>query len=358
MPGLDAQRILIYRLGSIGDFVVSLPCLHLIRRNFPAARICLLTSREPDSRAATAETVLSGSGLVDSYIEYSLQTRRLGELQRLRKTIRQFGPDLFVYLAGFRGVLPVWRDYLFFRGCGIGRSAGFPFTRDLQQVRPPASEGGLWEREAHRLGRCLTPLGAVDVERPENWDLRLTASELAAAKAALGPLITAARPAALLSFSLGTKQAINDWGDQNWRAVLAGLSDPRFGLVLIGAEAERVRSEEVARSWSGPSLNLCGRLSPRISAAVMAQTRVLLCHDSGPLHLAAAVATPCVAVFSKLNPPGKWFPYGNHQIFYPPVGADSIEAIRPAAVCAGASALIQRSDISDALPFGASMPHG
>ena len=45
---------------------------------------------------------------------------------------------------------------------------------------------------------------------------------------------------------------------------------------------------------------------------------VYLGHDSGPMHLAAAVGTPCVCVFSRHNLPGWWFPPGKrHSIFYP-----------------------------------------
>ncbi len=45
---------------------------------------------------------------------------------------------------------------------------------------------------------------------------------------------------------------------------------------------------------------------------------MFLGNDSGPMHLAAAVDTPAVAVFSRHAKPGIWFPLGNtHRIFYP-----------------------------------------
>jgi ADP-heptose:LPS heptosyltransferase len=64
-------------------------------------------------------------------------------------------------------------------------------------------------------------------------------------------------------------------------------------------------------------VNLCGDLTPRESAAVFARAEIFVGHDSGPMHLAAAVQTPCVAIFSARNKPRVWFPYGRqHRVVY------------------------------------------
>ena len=64
-------------------------------------------------------------------------------------------------------------------------------------------------------------------------------------------------------------------------------------------------------------MNLCGKLTPRESAACFARSKLFLGHDSGPMHLAAAVGTPCVAIFAARNLPRVWFPYGKqHRVIY------------------------------------------
>ena len=64
-------------------------------------------------------------------------------------------------------------------------------------------------------------------------------------------------------------------------------------------------------------MNLCGALTPRESAAAIARARLFVGHDSGPMHLAAAVGTPVVAIFAARNIPRQWFPYGKqHQVVY------------------------------------------
>ena len=77
------------------------------------------------------------------------------------------------------------------------------------------------------------------------------------------------------------------------------------------------RGDELCHEWVGPTLNLAGKLTPRESAAVLERARLFIGHDSGPMHLAAALGTPCVAIFSARNKPGVWFPRGDgHKIIY------------------------------------------
>lgn len=50
---------------------------------------------------------------------------------------------------------------------------------------------------------------------------------------------------------------------------------------------------------------------------MLARAFLFIGHDSGPMHLAAAVGTPCVAIFSGRSLPGRWFPLGEgHEVLY------------------------------------------
>jgi heptosyltransferase-3 len=333
---VKSERILIYRLGSIGDFVVALPCLNLIRRCFPSAQIALLTSRARDSRAAAAQALLAGSGLIQQFIEYPLGTRRYDDLRAVRRAVSGFRPDKIIYLSEPRRISSLVRDYFFFRFCSAGEITGLPLARDLRRIRPPQSADGIWESEASRLARCVATLGDAAIADPENWSMHLTAAEHAEANLLLGAPDRS--NGSFVAFSAGTKQADKDWGDANWRKVLAAIGGPETRLVLIGSADEAARMERLAQSWKGPVINLCGKASPRVSAAVMQRARFFLGHDSGPMHLAASVGTRCIAVFSAQSPPGQWYPAGNHHVvFFPPAAQPSISAISPDDVISAAS---------------------
>lgn len=334
----DVRRVLVYRLGSLGDTVVSLPCLHLVARRFPRAERRLLTDETVGGKATPVELVLGESGLVTGTpIRYSAGTRNLTALFRLRREIRAFDPDLLVYLTETRGVGAALRDMAFFRTSGVRRVVGAPISNDLAAYRYRPREKR-WEQEAERLARCLAPLGDALLDKRESWDLRFSAGERARADAALSGWAGAANFAV---FSVGTKWLQNDWGDARWSETLSALAmaSPGLGLALTGSADEAARSDGLATHWKGPVLNLCGRLTPRESALVMARARLFLGHDSGPMHLAASVGTPVVAVFSRKNKPGTWFPYGaGHTPLYPAEGA----AIEPAAAIAAAQDTLTR----------------
>lgn len=339
------DKVLIYRLGSLGDTVVALPALHLVTRLYPGAERRVLTNFPVNAKAPAMAAVLGESGIADGYFRYPLGARRPGTLLRLRREIAAWGPRVCVYLAAPRGRRAVLRDKAFFRLCGIREVIGAPDTPSLQDYGRVGE--ALWESETSRLSRCLAPFGETRDQLRESWDLGFSDGEHAAAASILNRWPGRSD---FMAFSIGTKVDVNDWGDRNWRQILerASAKHPGLGLVLIGAPNESSRSQELATSWQGPVLDLCGAASLRVAALVLARARLFLGHDSGPIHLAAAVGTRCVAAYSARNRPGAWFPHGGqHRVFYhktdcfgcglttcPDRGKACIMAISPAAVAA------------------------
>jgi len=309
----DLRRILVYRLGSLGDTIVALPALHLIARAYPDAERWMLTNFNINEKAAPVAQVLNGTGLIHNYIEYPIGTRNLRTLIKLREKIRQLRPDVLLYLTESRSLLKTLRDALFFRWCGLRRLIGVPYIADLRTCQ--RSEDGMYEYEGARLTRCIRELGDAQLDNMDSFNLVLSTDERQAAQAALAPL--SSRP--LLAVSIGAKVDVKDWGDQNWSVLISRLSEtfPVCGLVMVGAGVERDRSEMLAKNWNGAFINLCGKLTVRESAAVLEHCHLFVGHDSGPMHLAAAVGTPCVGIFSSRSLPGVWFPYGKqHRVIY------------------------------------------
>jgi ADP-heptose:LPS heptosyltransferase len=313
-PDASVKKVLIYRLGSLGDTTVALPCFHLIERVFPKSERILLTNFPVHAKAPASAAVLGDSGLVHGYMRYSVGTRNLRELWGLARQVRRLQPDLLVYLMPVRPLRSVQRDAWFFRlACGVKRIVGLPGEAELARVQNP--ETGVYEAEASRLARTVAALGDAATSQLANWDLRLTEAEKIAARVALGEL--AGRP--LIVCGPGTKMQAKDWGQQSWRALLGDLClrYPGFGLALIGAQEDAEVSAFAADDWSGPKVNLCGRLSPRETAAVLEHASIFLGPDSGPMHLAACAGVPCVIAFSARGLPGVWFPTGQqHRILY------------------------------------------
>jgi len=322
------KRVLIYRLGSLGDTVVALPSLHLVARAFPDAERRLLTNVPVDVKAPPAAAVLGDSGLVSGYFRYAVGTRSMFGLAKLWWQLWRWRPEVLVYLGGSRGVESARRDARFFRLCGIREMVGVPLTEAMQKnLYGEAAAGNAYdvtygdcEPEAARLARNIAELGDPRLGEAASWELWLTVAERATARAAIGVEMLAGP---IIAVSVGTKVQAKDWGRENWRALLSKLaaSHAGHGLLLTGAAEENEASEFAADGWraagGGPVANLCGKLTPRESAAALSSAKIFVGHDSGPMHLAAAMQVPCVAIFAARNVPRVWFPFGErHRVLY------------------------------------------
>jgi ADP-heptose:LPS heptosyltransferase len=328
------KTILIFRLGSIGDTVVALPCFHAIARRYPLARRVLLTNSLAAVRASSAESVLGGMRLVDKVIYYPVGDFSVTAMLALRREIRRLRPQTLVYLAERTSTAAVLRDAAFFLFAGVHRIRGLPWRTGLRQCR--RDDAGVLEYEAVRLARTLAP-GIPVALTAADWDLRLSAQELEKANTALdAPKMRdwRNRQTVFLGVAPGAKVAVKDWGEERWTRLMVALADlhARITLVLIGAPDERSLCERVAGAWQGPVRNLCGSLTPRETAAALGRCTLLVCHDSGPMHLAAAQGTPCVALFGNYNEPRKWYPYGDsHTVIHEARGVAHITVEQVAA---------------------------
>jgi ADP-heptose:LPS heptosyltransferase len=263
---------------------------------------------------------LENSGLCDGAVSYPVGVRNFRELAKVRQTLRQIKPDALINLAAGRGWVKSVRDYLFFRCCGIKKIIGTPVRRDELEVQH--TNDGRFEPESQRLASRLAPLGTIDLADRQLWELGLTPEERSQALALLP-----SNQKNFIAVSVGTKQPVKDWGEDNWEKLLTLLSRqlPDKSLILLGSADEWDRSEKLGRVWAGGFVNLCGKTSPRISAAILERCRLFVGHDSGPMHLAGAVGVPTLGLFSWLNPPGQWFPGHTSwkfiKILYPPLPA-------------------------------------
>jgi ADP-heptose:LPS heptosyltransferase len=92
-------------------------------------------------------------------------------------------------------------------------------------------------------------------------------------------------------------------------AIAAALRAAGWPVVLTGGPGERPLTAQVARAADGVA-DLAGRTSLAELAAVLAGAACVVVGNTGPAHLAAAVGTPVVSLFSPVVPAERWAPYG------------------------------------------------
>lgn len=297
-PPAKASRILIFRTGSFGDSLCAIPAIRSIRQQFPKSRIDILTNTGHSGKRLVSLDQLIAPGLIDEVINYEGMPRRA-----LTKTIRSRHYDAIIQLPQYNAPLHrLLRDMLVFRIlCRIPAGLGWqwdniPFFRKTQEYTGDAAN------ERKRLLDMLQRNGIRPLPETD-FALNLNEADHTVAETLLQQY---RRPGkAMIALVPGAKRPQNRWPLPYFAAVCAHFS-PEFDLLLLGGPDDRELAgplESIAHVHS-----LCGLLTPMQNAWVMKQCALVLSNDTGPMHLAYAVGTPLVALFSARDIPGRWYP--------------------------------------------------
>ena len=305
------DKILVYRRGSIGDAIISIPALNHLRGRAPDIDLRILTNQPVMERAAPLASILENTPLCNGIYTLPPGGGSYFDIRNTRNQIRLWGPERLVYLSEPSSPLKLAREYIFFRSCGIRSFTAFPLGMSLRTYHETATL--LWEAEHARLLRAVSSAQ----EDVADWTYEFDAEK---SKEAASIVATWPGRNHFLALSIGAKLPDKDWGDKNWTSVLGRLAayDSSLGIMAIGSGEEKDRIGALLADWPGPLLNLCGATSPVTSSLAMRDAKFYLGHDSGPMHLAALTGIRCVAVFSARAKPGVWFPHGEgHEVLYP-----------------------------------------
>lgn len=257
------KRILVLRGGALGDFIVTLPALRLLRARWPEARVTLVGN-------ATAADLGRTAGYIDQVISQH-EARWSALMER-----GDLPAPLADWLATFDLVVNFWPD-------GDG-ALGSHFPRHEGQRYLSAPAHPTMSPAARHFCEALQPLGLST----DNFRGRI---DLPAVR---GPVL-AVHP--------GSGSPRKNWPVDRWHALLSSLGVP---LLLVGGEADHGALAALA-----PLGEVCAGRPLVELAARLAACRGFLGHDSGVSHLAAAVGTPCLLLFGPTDP-AVWAPPGDH----------------------------------------------
>ncbi len=274
---MTPERLLVRAPNWIGDVVLSLPALRDLRRTFASARISVL------ARPWVAElyqAVPEADAIVPSLGHLTDARVLRGRFDAAILLPNSFATALVVWLAGIR---ERW---------GFATDARAPLlTRSCRVPTTVRGRSQVYYYRAMLEGLGLATEGAPDASLacPEAWS-----AEGGSLLGDQGPWI-GVNPGA----AYGTAKR---WLPERFAAA-ADLVARRLGakVAIIGGAAERGVGEAIAGALAAPSRVLAGETTLAALVGVLARLRLLLTNDSGPMHLAAALGTPLVAVFGSTD---------------------------------------------------------
>jgi heptosyltransferase III len=317
---LDLKRILVFRIGHLGDTLVSLPAFWAIRKSFPDSHLTLLSNVDANNpEYVLARSVLPENVLFDDWLNYPFSSKKIQSLQGLTKLLlklRLNKYDAVVYMmTRNRLEKQIKRDIKFFRLAGIKHIFGAEYLRnnllDRNAIRPLADV----EPESEFLLKCLTEekfLQINDLQLDANMKLSVDEENFAdnwlKNNCDLSKHFIAVAPA--------SKWESKVWAEERFAEVIMKLIDEKdIFPIIFGGKEEREKGERLIKQW-GIGANAAGELNIRQAASALQKCELYVGNDTGTMHLAASAGTKCVAIFAAIDFPNRWIPFGEgHKVF-------------------------------------------
>jgi ADP-heptose:LPS heptosyltransferase len=118
----------------------------------------------------------------------------------------------------------------------------------------------------------------------------------------------------IVAIHTSSRQEIKRWPLDRFAQVADQINQAAWGIpVFTGAKDDVQDIIEIQKGMKTASINLAGQTSLKELAALLKMSRLLITNDSGPMHLAAAMGTPVVALFGPTDPK-KIGPYGTGHV--------------------------------------------
>ena len=285
---MTPRRVAILKPSALGDIVHALPVLSALRAAWPDAHLAWVVNK-------SFEGLLTGHPELDATIPFDRAAFRGNPLRAASYAVaftNRLRREHFDLVIDLQGLL---RTGLMCAGSGCPVRVGFAAAREgsrhfyTHRVEVPDAD------RIHAVDRYRRVLDFLGIPpSPARFVVPVDPAEVAAVAELLE-----AFPRPWVAVAAGAKWLTKRWPVASFAALL-NRAAAHFGgtAVLVGSPDDIALSLELAAQLRGPHLDLTGKTSlPRL-VAVLKAADAMVANDTGPLHLAAALGTPCVAPYT------------------------------------------------------------
>ncbi len=278
------QKILLLRFSSIGDIVLTSPVVRCLKKQLEGVEIHYLTKKPFAS-------ILEASPYIDKVYTFDKVDQPLKEVV---KALQKEQYDLVVDL------------HKNFRSWYVSKKLGvrtFTFKKLNPQKWLLTQFKINWMPEVHIVDRYLETVSSLGIQNDgKGLDYTIPASDYIQASSIDKRLEN--KP--YLVFVIGAAHATKRLPPSKIKAICSLLKDEL--IVLIGGKGE-VEAAHLIETAGPHIINTCGQFNLHQSASIVDQARLVIAHDTGFMHIAAALKRPIVSVWGNTVPEFGMYPY-------------------------------------------------
>jgi len=291
------KKILIVEMQGFGDVIAVFPTAEVLRARFPEARLTLISQK-------VAAELFKGLSLFDEIIPLGFNKTKLGMIDFIRSIpkLRRNEYDLFI--------VPSWSlrhtavSLLVRSKARLGylhdHSLQMLYHNDYRvEAKGIRSIRGIVTcfKEEHIITRALKTLAPLGIQ-PEDRQYHIEVSQTDAASilSFLKQNFKLDGNQKFIVIATGAVWKRRTWQLEKWKKLIDKLSQGNNRkFFVIGSREEQKRNNFLCDNVR--IFNLCGHLSLSQIPALIKRSRIFIGVDSGPMHLAAALGKPVIALF-------------------------------------------------------------
>ena len=303
------QKILILELGGIGDTAMSIPAVKAVLTGYRNAQITVLTV--PRTVSIIESLWAEGFRNLNVVSTDAMEKSRVNGWSSLIKKMRREGYDIAIDLSAVETLKAAVKRWLFFKALGvtktIGRNTngrGWAFsqkaddvlTSDEHEVLRKIKVVELLGLKAGRSAPCLTV-----PDRDKEY-----ADAILAEWTGRGPIV---------GINPGAFRPSRMWPAERFKDIASWMIQEMSAYVVItGGTREKAVVESIASSLQDDRVKTVTGVSIMQFGAIIRRLNIFITNDTGPMHIAAAVGSPIVALFGQTNL-DRYHPYMDDSMY-------------------------------------------
>ncbi len=274
-------KILVIRFSSIGDIVLTTPVLRCIKKQLKDVELHFLTKRD-------FSDIMNNNPYIDNF--FYLQENLNEIIQQLKNTRYDYVIDLHRNLRSWKVKRSLNANFYSFKKLNWEKWLYVNFKvnklppvhivdRYFEAIKPL----GVINDEAG-LDYFINPLDEIEIDKflPEGFHKGYTA------------------------FVIGAKHATKCLPIEKIEQVCSKINSP---IVFLGGFEDKSKGNEIAKKFPGKIFNACGKTNVGQSASLLKQSDVVITHDTGLMHIAAAFRKKIISVWGNTVPEFGMYPY-------------------------------------------------
>ena len=293
------MHYLIVKPSSLGDILHAMPAVSALAKAQPGTTVDWVVTPAFAELPAYLPCVRRVIPFYDR--QFRSPIRFLPAALRLRADLRREPYDAVIDLQGLIRSAFIGR----LSGCALRAGPASPrerqavmfYTRRLKGLEPPAHAVEV------NNARIMDFLGRDDLD----FDLDLPVNQRTAglARETVSAAFGGVLPERFVAIAPGARWETKKWPADFFASVISSLArrDPGLNFLLVGTKDEQEDAERILAKCAGlPAVSICGKTGVGELLEVVRLSSLMICNDSGPMHIAAALGVPVAAMFGPTDP--------------------------------------------------------